>query len=325
LNDINPQDMPPSPPVMETPTPPSHDVPAALRKKKARRRLVIIAGVVIIAAGALWYFQKSLSLPLQSLDPFRNPTAPVPTSSQPTQNFSAPLPIQQATKVAPKKTNVLTVAGVIAETNGQRAANGNLPPLAENATLDDIATLRLDDMFAQQYFAHVGPQGESAITVASSVGYDHLALGENLALGNYAGDAGVVGAWMASPGHRANILDTHYTQIGVSAREGMFEGEETWLAVQIFGRPSSDCPAPDANLNSSINLSEQQISSTSVELQSDKTTIAAISPQSGPAYNAQVEDYNNLAAQYNALAAETETAIGVYDTQVDAFNACLAE
>ena len=47
-------------------------------------------------------------------------------------------------------------------------------------------------MFAQQYFAHVGPQGESAITVASSVGYTNLALGENLALGLYAGDAGVV-------------------------------------------------------------------------------------------------------------------------------------
>jgi uncharacterized protein YkwD len=310
---------------METPPPSPHDAPAALRKKKARRRLVIIAVAVAVAAGALWYFQKSLSLPLQSLESFGNPTAPAPTSSQPTQNFSAPSPIQQATKVAPKKTNALTPAGVIAQTNDQRAANGNLPPLAEDATLDDIATLRLDDMFTQQYFAHVGPQGESAITVASSVGYDHLALGENLALGNYAGDAGVVTAWMNSPGHRANILDTHYTQIGVAVREGMFEGSESWLAVQIFGRPASDCAAPDATLEASITLSEQQISSTSVELASDKAAIDAMSPQSGPAYNAQVEDYNNLAAQYNALAAETKTAIDTYDAQVTAFNACLAE
>ena len=318
--------MPPSPPVMEPPTPSSHDTPAVLRKKKARRRLVIIAVVVVIVAGALWYFQKSLSLPLQRLDPFRNPTASAPTSSRPAQNFFAPTTsIQQATKVAPKKTNALTVAGVIAETNAQRAANGNLPPFAENATLNDIATLRLDDMFAQQYFAHVGPKGESAISVASSVGYTHLALGENLALGNYAGDAGVVTAWMNSPGHRENILNTHYTQIGVAVREGMFEGSETWLAVQIFGRPASDCTTPDANLENSINLSEEQIASTSAELATDKAAIAAMSPQSGPAYNAQVEDYNNLAAQYNALAAETKTAIGVYDAQVAAFNACLGE
>ena len=317
--------MPPSPPVMEPPTPPSSDAPAASRKKKARRRLVIIAVAVVILAGALWYFQKSLSLPLKSLESFGNPTAPVPTSSHPTQNFSAPSPIQQATKATPKKTNALTVAGVIAETNAARVANGNVPSLTENATLDDIATLRLDDMFTQQYFAHVGPQGESAISVASSVGYNHLALGENLALGNYAGDAGVVTAWMNSPGHRANILDTHYTQIGVAVREGTFEGQETWLAVQIFGRPASDCTAPDATLEASINLSEQQISSTSVELAGDKAAIDAMLPQSGPTYNAQVEDYNNLAAQYNALAAETKTAIVAYDAQVTAFNACLAE
>jgi len=328
LNDINSQDMPPSPPGMETPTPPLHDVPAALRKKKARRRLVMIAGAVIITAGVLWYLQKSLSLPLQSIEPFENSRAPVSASGQPAQNFFAPAPIQQAAKVVPKKTNALTIAGVIIQTNDQRAQNnedGNLPPLAENATLDAIATLRLDDMFTQQYFAHVGPQGESAISVASSVGYTNLALGENLALGNYAGDAGVVTAWMNSPGHRANILNTHYTQIGVAVREGMFEGQETWLAVQIFGRPASDCVAPDGNLEKNINISEQQIASTSVELANDKAVIDAMSPQSGPVYNAQVEDYNNLAAQYNALAAETKAAIDTYNTQVTTFNACLAE
>ncbi len=311
---------------METPTPPpSHGTPAALRKKKARRRLVIIAGAIVIIAGVLWYVQRSLSLPLQSLESFGNPIIATSTSGQVAQNFAEPSLIQRATKIASRKTNILTVAGVIAQTNAARTANGNLPPLTENATLDDIATLRLDDMFTQQYFAHVGPQGESAISVASSVGYDHLAFGENLALGNYAGDAGVVGAWMNSPGHRANILDTHYTQIGVAVREGVFEGQESWLAVQVFGRPSSDCTLPDAILEKSINLSEQQIASTSAELAADKASIDAMSPQSGPAYNAQVENYNNLAAQYNALAAETKTAVGAYDAQVDAFNACLAK
>lgn len=312
MNEIDPQAAPPSP-------------PAIARKKKAKRRLIIIAVTVVVAAGVLWYFQRSLSLPLQSLESFGNAFAPLPTSSQAADDFSAPSPLQQGAQAPPRKTNALTVEGVIAQTNDQRAANGNLPPLAENATLDDIAMLRLDDMFAQQYFAHVGPQGESALSVASSVGYAHLALGENLALGTYAGDAGVVSAWMGSPGHRENILNIHYTQIGVAVREGMFEGQETWIAVQIFGRPASDCPAPDANLENSIALSEQEISSTSVELQSDKAIIDAMTPQSGPAYNAQVENYNNLAAQYNALVAETKTAIGAYDAQVVSFNACLAE
>lgn len=299
--------------------PPSH-----ARRKKAKRRLVIIAVAVVIAAGAVWYFQTSFSLPLQSIVSFGN-SVENSVSGELSQGFSAPSPLQQITKVAPKKTNALTSEGVIAETNLQRAQNGNLPPLAENATLDDVAMLRIDDMFQQQYFAHVGPEGESAITVASSVGYASLALGENLALGLYAGDAGVVDAWMASPGHRANILDTHYTEIGVAVREGMFEGEETWIAVQVFGRPASACPAPNANLETTIDLSENQINAMAAELTSDKASIAAMSPQSGPAYNAQVEDYNNLAAQYNNLATETKTAITTYNAQVSAFNACLSQ
>jgi len=309
----------------EAPRPPLHDAPAVSRKRKARRRLVIIAIAVVVAGIAGWYFQKSFSLPLQNIVAFENSVG-TSVSGELQQNFSAPSPLQQVTKAVPKKTNTLTDAGVVAQTNIQRFENGNLPPFVENATLDAIATLRIDDMFTGQYFAHVNSStGESAITVASSVGYAHLALGENLALGLYAGDTGVVAAWMASPGHRANILDAHYTQIGVAVREGLFEGQETWIAVQEFGRPASDCTAPDANLMTTIDLSEEQIGVIAAELQSEKTALDAMSSQSGPQYNAQVEEYNNLAAEYNNLAAETKTAIAAYDIQVTAFNACLAE
>ena len=286
--------------------------------------MIVLSVIVILAIAVIWYFQKSFSLPLKNLVEFGNSVG-TSMSNQITQNFSAPSPLQRMTKAAPERTNTLTIAGVISETNIQRTQNGNLPPLSESATLDDIATIRISDMFAQQYFAHVGPQGESALTVASSVGYAHLAMGENLALGLYAGDAGVVNAWMNSPGHRANILNTHYTQIGVAVREGMFHGSETWIAVQVFGRPASDCPAPDANLKTSIDLSEEQISAMAAQLKTDKTAIDAMSPQSGPQYNSQVQDYNNLVSQYNNLAAETKTAIATYDAQVNAFNACLSE
>jgi hypothetical protein len=120
-------------------------------------------------------------------------------------------------------------------------------------------------------------------------------------------------------------LDTHYTQIGVAVREGMFHGVETWIAVQEFGRPASDCSAPDANLETTIDLSQNQINAMAAQLQSDKTAIAALPSQSGPQYNEQVEDYNNLAAQYNNLAAETKAAIGTYNAEVQSFNQCLEE
>ncbi len=280
---------------------------------------------MIVLVAALWYFQRSLSLPLQSIESFGN-SFETSVGGQLSNNFSAPSSSpQQSVKSAPKKANALTVAGVIDQTNDQRAENGSLPPLAESATLDAIAAVRINDMFTQQYFAHVGPQGQSAVTVASSVGYANLALGENLALGLYAGDAGVVTAWMNSPGHRANILNAHYTQIGVAVREGVFNGQETWIAVQVFGRPASDCPGPDAGLKNSIDLSEAQIGTMTTQLQSDKAAIDAMSPQSGPQYNAQVEDYNNLVVQYNNLATQVKTAIAVYNSQVNAFNTCLEQ
>lgn len=317
-NQTPPQEISP-----DVPRPPAVGATPALRKKKARQRLFIILIVLIILGGGYWYFQKFFSLPLQNIASFGSS---IGTSiANQAQNFSAPSPLVTVVKGGPKKTNTLTDAGVIANTNIQRAQNGNLPPLTENATLDDIASLRMDDMFAQQYFAHVGPQGESALTVASSVGYSYLALGENLALGLYAGDAGVLQAWMNSPGHRANILNTHYTQIGVAVREGTFQGQTTWIAIQVFGRPSSDCPMPDASLETNINALEAQITTMAAELQSDKTAIDAMNPQSGPQYNEQVEDYNNLAAQYNSLTSQAKNVIAEYDAQVDAFNACLAE
>jgi uncharacterized protein YkwD len=308
----------------DVPRPPSSNAAAALRKKKARRRLVIITIILILIAGAYWYFQNFFSLPLEKIAGFET-SVETSIANSASSTFSQPGPLVAVSKAVPKKTNTLTVEGVIADTNSQRAQNGNLPPLVESPTLDDIAMLRIDDMFQQQYFAHVGPQGESAVTVASSVGYSYLALGENLALGVYAGDAGVVTAWMNSPGHRANILNTHYTQIGVAVREGTFQGQTTWIAVQVFGRPSSDCPSPDPNLQASITVSESQITTMAAQLQSDKVAIAAMNPQSGPQYNEQVQDYNDLVAQYNNLSTQTTAAIGEYDSEASAFNTCLQD
>ncbi len=297
-------------------------VPLA-RRRKAKRRLVIIIAAVLLAAGAWWYFEKALSLPLAEITSFGSSVASSTVAD--IRNFSAPSPIQMVTKAFPKAANTLTVAGIIEQTNAQRAANGGLPPLAEDPTLDDIATLRIDNMFAGQYFAHVNPAtGESAITVASSVGYAYLAIGENLALGLYDGDAGVVDAWMGSPGHRANILDVHYTQIGVAVRKGMFQGQETWIAVQVFGRPASDCSAPDATMKANIDNYQNQLAAMKAALTAERSSIEAMQPQSGPAYNQQVESYNALVAQYNALADELKAAIDEYNAQANAFNQCLA-
>ncbi len=217
---------------------------------------------------------------------------------------------------------VLTRAGDIVDTNAERRANGGMPALKENQTLDTIASRRLGDMFARQYFAHVSPPDtsgatSSAVTIAKDVGYQYLTLGENLALGNFAGDQGVVDAWMHSPGHRANILNIHYTEIGVAVGKGNFKGDTVWIAVQVFGRPASDCPAPDANLKTQIDAEQGQLSQMQNELQAAKAELDSMEPKYGDAYNALVGQYNNLVAQ-------VKSDIAQYNAEVGAFNQCIA-
>ena len=62
---------------------------------------------------------------------------------------------------------------------------------------------------------------------------DLRAVGENLAYGYPDGNA-VVRGWMNSPGHRANILNGGYRQMGLAARKG---GDNLWYVAQVFGRP----------------------------------------------------------------------------------------
>ena len=68
--------------------------------------------------------------------------------------------------------------------------------------------------------------------------YPYLAAGENLALGDFKNANELVAAWMASPGHRANILNGVYRDIGVATGFDAFEGRKTIIVVQIFGATS---------------------------------------------------------------------------------------
>jgi len=102
---------------------------------------------------------------------------------------------------------------VAALVNQQRAANG-LSPLTLSAELSDVARLKSQDMHDNKYFAHDSPTYGSPFDMLSSFGISYRAAGENIAIG-YATPEAVVNAWMNSPGHRANILNPSYTQLGV--------------------------------------------------------------------------------------------------------------
>lgn len=235
------------------------------------------------------------------------------------QPVSLPPPLrlpEQATE------SFLTKAGTIKWTNEQRTAN-NLPPLAQNPKLDAAAQAKTQDMLRLQYFGHVSPSGAGAADLAKNAGYQFIAIGENLAMGDFKDDQALVLAWMNSPGHRANILNSRYTEIGVAVLRESFENQTTWLAVQEFGLPLSACPQPDAKIKIAIDSYNSQLEQWSQTLQAQKSALENPRGLSREEYINKVNTYNDLVSQYNAFVAQIKILINQYNNQIELFNECV--
>ena len=119
-------------------------------------------------------------------------------------------------------------AEVLASVNAYRAAGascgseGTFPgaaPLAWNAPLTQSSLVHSDDMVAANYFSHTGSDGSNAGQRATAAGYIWQSMGENIAAGQPSVEV-VMAAWMASPGHCANIMQERFRDIGVACVNG---------------------------------------------------------------------------------------------------------
>ena len=102
---------------------------------------------------------------------------------------------------------------VIRLVNEVRRKNG-LHPLSANWELSRVARYKSQDMRDRGYFSHTSPTYGSPFQMITAFGLSYRTAGENIARG-YASPQAVVDGWMNSSGHRANILNASYTQIGV--------------------------------------------------------------------------------------------------------------
>ncbi len=217
----------------------------------------------------------------------------------------------------------LTKEGVIDLTNQARLKNGNLPALTENATLDTSAQAKLKDMFDKQYFEHVSLTNVGPGDVVQAAGYDYIMVGENLALGGFTSNADLVDAWMNSPGHRANILNTKYKEIGVAVGTGMYKGRKVWIGVQHFGVPLSTCLQVDKNLSNTIENEQQSLAVMQAELEKQRTDLDATSKYDSE-YSNKVTAYNQAVESYNALLTKIKAEIETYNAGVANFNTCIS-
>lgn len=155
------------------------------------------------------------------------------------------------TSVTPRPGNQeLIREAVLCLVNREREAHGE-SPLAVNAKLTRAAQGHSEDMASGDYFSHYAPDGSSPLDRMRASGYIYSAqlgyeVGENIAWGTLwlASPQSIVSSWMASPEHRANILDSGYreTGIGVSphAPAALSGGQAGGLYTQDFGTIFSD-------------------------------------------------------------------------------------
>jgi uncharacterized protein YkwD len=150
------------------------------------------------------------------------------------------------TQLTPEPSNLeVARASVLCLINRDRAQAGETP-LNPDPRLQAAAQSHVDELIAQDYFAHVSPSGVTPVDRVRSDGYipgpefGYL-IGENLAWGtlSLSTPQAIVEAWMNSPEHRANILEANYADTGIalapSVPASLSDGQPGATYAQEFG------------------------------------------------------------------------------------------
>lgn len=126
---------------------------------------------------------------------------------------------------------------LFAISNQQRVAGG-LAPLTLNSQLVSAANAKASHMFANNYWAHVAPDGSTPWTFINSSGYNYTSAGENLAK-DFNTSSGVVAGWMGSASHRDNLMSSSFQDVGYAVVNGTLLGSQTTLVVAMYGVAST--------------------------------------------------------------------------------------
>lgn len=148
--------------------------------------------------------------------PAAKPVVTAPVASKPATQPAAPTTPTKAT-TTPSNTvssSNLTYEQKVAELVNIERQKAGLSALTFDQSVSNVARTKSKDMAANNYFAHQSPTYGSAGDMLTKFGIKWSAWGENIASGQRTPEA-VVTAWMNSAGHRANILSSNFSKIGV--------------------------------------------------------------------------------------------------------------
>ncbi|MFE8936301.1 sigma-70 family RNA polymerase sigma factor [Streptomyces sp. NPDC007872] len=168
------------------------------------------------------------------------PTTAAPTTSRPVRDRPTRRPTQAPVTKTPTAPSSPTATKqdsghtsveeqVIALVNAERAKEG-CGPVTGNSLLARAAQGHSDDMATRDFFDHTNPDGAGPGERVTATGYGWSTYGENIAMGQRTAEQ-VMESWMNSPGHRANILNCSFKELGVGLHTG--DGGPYW--TQVFG------------------------------------------------------------------------------------------
>ncbi|WP_234042285.1 sigma-70 family RNA polymerase sigma factor [Streptomyces marianii] len=239
---------------------------ARLERARRRRRTTAVAAAVaaLVAAGGAAHLLLGPEEPEEPTSTVAAPASPEPSSpsqsASPSPSLSAspspspspsvsaspsktakPKPKPSTARPKPKPTPTPEapdpepplpsgdVAQVVALVNTERAKAG-CGPVRSNDKLETAARRHSEDMAARGYFDHTSPDGTDPGDRITAAGYRWSTYGENIARGQQS-PSSVMDSWMNSPGHRANILNCSFKELGVGIHDA--SGGPWW--TQAFG------------------------------------------------------------------------------------------
>lgn len=163
---------------------------------------------------------------------------------------------------------------VLVDLANQNRVENSIPALRRDNKLDEAATLKAEDMIQNKYFAHFAPDGTTPWYFINQAGYDFAYAGENLAI-NFQTPEEVDTAWMNSPKHRENLLNTNFRDLGIATKEGVYNGAQTVYVVQMFGAKAKE---PEATQMPETEIKKIAKVETPIKTQPEKIKVITESP-----------------------------------------------
>lgn len=186
----------------------------------------------------------------------------------------------------------MSPGNLLASSNTERGNNG-VGALQLNTLLSSAAQAKANDMVARNYWSHTTPDGQEPWVFINNAGYQYQKAGENLAYGFLTSSDTVTG-WMNSATHRANMLDSDYTDVGFGYANGNNfnnSGEET-IVVAMYGKPltvaAAPSPAPATTMPVPTPAPSQTVQSNTQQspaTQTQANSAGSQTPASTPAQN----------------------------------------